>query len=327
MVYVAAIDLGATWIRATVVEETAVVVGSDERRTPHGVGGQALGDAVLTAVRHACDDAGVKPVWLAAVGVGSVGPVDAEAGLVVDPPNLPGVDSVPLVDLLRDLTDLDRDAVAFENDCIAGLRGELAAGAPENTAYVTLSSGVGGGASVDGHVLRGRAGNAAELGHLTVAPDSDLPCGCGGTGHWESVCGGANIPAYARHVHDDEDTALPLDDDDFSAADVFDAPDDPLAARVLADVGRCNALGIAAAVHAYDPELVVLGGAIATNNPELVLEPVRDRLPDLVVGDAPAVRVTHLDNPVLHGAAAAALDRLPENPEDGDATDATRPEG
>jgi glucokinase len=104
-------------------------------------------------------------------------------------------------------------------------------------------------------------------------------------------------------------TALPVFDDGFDAATVYDAAGtDPLADRVLERLGEWNAIGVADLVHSFAPDLVAVGGAVALNNPDAVLDPIRRRLPDRVYVDVPRVELTALgDEVVLKGALASAL--------------------
>jgi glucokinase len=100
------------------------------------------------------------------------------------------------------------------NDCAAAVLGERHFGAGkglENLAYVTLSTGLGGGAIVDGHLLIGKDGNAVEVGHITIDPGSSLICGCGSPGHWEAYSSGSNIPNFVKHSLRDDDKSLLLE--------------------------------------------------------------------------------------------------------------------
>lgn len=307
----AGVDLGATNLRAAVADAEGSILGEARRSTPRGPDGRAVTDAVVATLEGACRDAGVGPAELSAVGVASIGPLDRTAGAVVDPPNLP--DGVERVDLTAPVAELvGSGRVSLHNDAVAGVLGERQFGdAPDNAVYLTISSGVGAGACVDGHVLAGRNGNAAEMGHLTVDPGGLMPCGCGGAGHWEAYCGGRNLPAYAARLRETEglETSLPLQDGDIDAADVFAAAgDDPLADVVVERVARWNALGVAALVHAYDPAVVAVGGAVALENERLVVDPIRERVEAHLAVPAPTIRPTTLgESAVVRGAIAGAM--------------------
>jgi glucokinase len=320
----AGVDLGATNVRAVVAEmrtndvlgaDGPVVVGRARRSTPQGPTGDAVTEGVLNCLRDACSNAGVEPTDLEAVGIGSIGPLDRDAGAAVAPPNLSGeVGRVPLVDPIADLTGLSpTDRVVLHNDTVAAITGEreLVADTPENAVYLTISSGIGAGVCVDGQVLSGWKGNAGEIGHVTVDSDGRLTCGCGKDGHWEGYCSGENLPGFARLLHEEDlvATALPLQDDDFDAVDLFaHAPEDAFAARVVDRVADLNALGVATIAHAYAPELVSIGGSVALENESLVIDAIRDRIDEHVITNVPEIRPTPLgEDVVVKGALASAM--------------------
>jgi glucokinase len=304
----AAVDLGASNIKAVVGDEDGTLVSRARRRTPTGPDGDAVADAMVAATREVLADADVDPHEVVRCGVGSIGPLDKAAGELGRSANLgPNVDRVPLADPLSDLLDAD---VTVVNDANAGAIGErfYADRSPDDMAYLTISSGIGAGVAVDGNVLSGWDGNAAEVGHFTVEVDG-LECGCGAAGHWEAYCSGENVPRHARHVHETEGVPTDLPLEEIDAKDVFEAADsDPLAERTVERMQAFNAAGIADLVHAYAPLVVYVGGAVARNNPEQVVEPVRERLPELVMTNVPELRLTSLgDEAVVRGALAAAI--------------------
>jgi glucokinase len=307
MAVYAGVDLGATKIRAAVGDADGTILGEDRRPTPTNTTGQAVTDTILASLRAACDAAGAAPTELQAVGVGSLGPLDTDRGVVVDPPNVAGVEEIALRDPLS--AAIGEGIVRVQNDAIAGVVAERAYGedTPDNVVYLTISSGIGAGVCVDGRVLQGWRGNAGEVGHLTLDPDGEMTCGCGGAGHWEAYCSGENIPRYARHLHETGEYETDLALDSLTAADVFAARDDELAAAVVDRVARWNTLGVANVVDAFAPEVVAVGGAVALNNPERVLDPVRNRLADHIVGSVPDLRTTTLGAAVVVRGALASV--------------------
>ncbi|GAI94384.1 unnamed protein product, partial [marine sediment metagenome] len=186
----AAVDIGATNVRVASGDVEGltekVVERTDRENGPKGVSAQ-----IIRLVRS------LEIEELAAIGVGSIGPIDIGTGSIVNTPNFPFKE----IPVLEPLTFEFHVPVRMLNDCAAAVLGEKMYGAGKglrNLVYVTLSTGLGGGAIVDGHVLIGKDGNAVEVGHLTIDPDSPLVCGCGCRGHWEAYSSGRNIPKYAR---------------------------------------------------------------------------------------------------------------------------------
>jgi len=308
----AGVDLGASHIRAVVGDETGTPVATHREETPRGPNGIAVTEAVLTALREACAAAGVVPTDIVAAGIGSIGPLDLAEGVVENPANLPDtIDRIPLVGPVQNL--VGTDSVYLHNDANAGVIGErfYSDRNPDDMVYLTISSGVGAGVAVDGNILSGWDGNAGEVGHLTIDPHEFMTCGCGHDGHWEAYCSGENIPKYATALHreDPVETALPIDEEGFDAADVFDyAGEDGFASHVLDQISHWNAIGVANIVHAYAPLVIYVGGAVALNNPDQVLDPIRNRLDEMVMSNIPDIQLTTLgDDVVVRGALASAL--------------------
>ena len=309
--YCLGVDVGATNVRAVVADADGEIRGSDGRPVPPDpLTGLPVTEAILDCLRAACAAADTSPGTIAAVGVAAAGRLDPTEG-IVEPTNIP-VDTVPLTGPIANLVDTDR--IHLHKDVAAGVIGERyhAERNPDDMVYLTISSGIGAGVAVDGSVLRGWDSNAGEAGHLTVDPDGRRTCGCGHDGHWEAYCSGVNIPDYARLLWNDADrpaTALPIDDEAFDAVDVFaNAREDDFAGRVVEKLAEWNAMGVANVVHAYAPLVVSIGGAVALNNEALVVDPIRERLGDLVMTNVPEVRLTALgDDVVVRGALASAL--------------------
>ena len=306
------VDLGATNVRAVAAGGDGTILGAADGDTPRSPTGIGVTEAVLGVVREACAEAGIDPESVTAAGIGSIGPLDLAEGAVENPANLPDtIDRIPLVGPLSVL--LDTDQVYLHNDTNAGVIGErfYSERNPDDMVYLTISSGIGAGVCVDGHVLTGWDGNAGEVGHMTVDPQGRLTCGCGHDGHWEGYCSGNHIPRYAAYLHDADpiETALPMDDPSFSAADVFEHDgSDEFATHVVDQLAHWNAMGVANIVHAYAPLVVYVGGAVALNNPERILNPIRERMAGMVMSNVPEIRLTTLgDEAVVKGALASAM--------------------
>ncbi|MGH2478248.1 MAG: ROK family protein, partial [Ktedonobacteraceae bacterium] len=161
------IDLGGTQIRAAVLRgahilaRAATLTGENptpERVFPH----------IFTTVQQVLDEAGVELDAITGVGVASPGPLDNRTGTIYAPPNLPAWTGVPLRDTLREQY---HKPVFVENDANAAALGEYLFGAGQgwhNMVYLTVSTGIGGGVIIDGRLLEGTNGSAAELGHMTI---------------------------------------------------------------------------------------------------------------------------------------------------------------
>ncbi|MCE4613904.1 MAG: ROK family protein, partial [Desulfurococcales archaeon] len=183
------VDIGATNTRLAIGwEEEKQPVLSDvvQMRTPSS--GEALVNLIVEYAKEK------KNFSIASIA--SIGPLDLRKGWILETPNKE-IGPYPIVEALQDKLGAP---VILLNDCQAAVWGEYVYGnykGIQNMVYITLSSGVGAGAIVDGHLLIGKSGNAHEVGHFIVNFNGKVRCGCGGLGHWEAYVGGKNIPRNA----------------------------------------------------------------------------------------------------------------------------------
>jgi len=306
-----AVDIGATNIRVATGDETGLGMKLAEA-TDRVSGPEGVSEQIVRMARQL----GLTEVE--AVGIGSIGPIDLAKGRIVNTPNYP-FKEIPVTGPLREEFNAP---VRLLNDCTAAVLGEHTFGAGkgvENLVYVTLSTGLGGGAMVDGHLLIGKDGNAVEVGHLTIDPDSPLTCGCGSRGHWEAYSSGSGIPNFVRmHLQSEDRDSLIIelaggDEDAITSENLFEAAKrgDASALRIVSELGRVNAIGFADIVNVYDPELITIGGSIALMNPELILEPVRENIDRHLINRKPKIMLTPLGgDAVLFGALALALESM-----------------
>ena len=200
---VACVDIGGTKVAVTLASQRGFATRFSEPTANTG-GNDALAVQVLRMIEGACQDAGVSPDRLDAVGVASAGPFVRRDGLIeLASPNLCGGLAGPARGLPNDwrtavlerpLRQHYRD-VRVANDCVAALIAERRWGALQgidHCAYVTWSTGIGAGLCVDGRVLGGRNGNAGHAGHSFVNDDAS-PCGCGNLGDVEAQVAGSAI--------------------------------------------------------------------------------------------------------------------------------------
>lgn len=314
MSYHLGLDIGATNTRCRVVDDKHHPVEHYSQATPQQTTAEDLAESIGSAVDTTLSASDLNPSDIDTVGVASFGPLDTEAGTITETPNITSdLNDVPVLETVAQRFP-DNVPLTLLNDAVAGVVTEYELGGDdENVVYLTLSSGIGAGVVVDSALLKGREGNAAEVGHFTLQPDSKRRCGCGAVGHWEAFASGKNIPDYAQEIANQEDvsTTLPLANQDFSAELVFEKyGDDDLATEVINRVGKWNTIGIANIVHAFAPDRIAVGGALALNNPALVLEPVIRSLENYLMIDAPMIHLTNFgEDVVITGAIQYAMAR------------------
>ena len=308
------VDVGGTNIRVALGDERGRIIARISERTEKHRGPEGISRQIARNIRSLIERIGGKKIE--GIGIGSAGPLDLKRGGLMKPTNIP-YDFVPLVEPLREEFDLP---VYLLNDCSAAVVGERFFGAGkehENLAYITLSTGIGGGIYVDGHLLIGKDGNATEIGHFTIDCEGRLLCGCGKRGHWEAYCSGNGIPNYVRLLLSEEDPDEVKDSllmrkingnlNLLTAKILYDCAKagDSLSLKFTDRIGVLNAIGFACVIDAYDPSLITVGGSIALRNESLVLSPIRKYVGEHARNRVPEIRITPLgDDVVLYGAIA-----------------------
>ena len=312
---VLALDIGGTKLAAGLVDAAGRVRSYLAAPTPPGPDpGPAL-ELLFALGRKAVVEAGADWPEVAAVGIGCGGPLDAGRGVVLAPPHLPGWRDVPVTELAE--REFGRPA-ALDNDGTAAAEAEHRYGAGVGTrqmVYLTLSTGVGGGAVLDGRVYRGATGNGTELGHVVVDRHGRACHGCGGRGCLEAYVSGTSIAARARESLEAGSSLAGLES--VTAADVaaHAAAGDPHAARVWRQTVEALGTGLTSIVNVLEPELIVLGGGV-TRSGEALIGPAREAV--RVAAMTPGGRAVRVERSALGdrvgvvGAAAVAQRALAE---------------
>ncbi|MFL5778642.1 MAG: ROK family protein [Chloroflexota bacterium] len=306
-------DIGGTKLAAGVVATDGSVLSWRTIPTDLRLGPDGVLDCLADLCRAAVADAGLTIDGLAALGIGCGGPLDPDTGIVHSPPNLPGWDETPVRDRLASA--LGGLPAVIENDATAAALAEWRYGAGRGTtdmAYITISTGIGGGVIAGGRLLRGAGGNAAEVGHLSIRFDG-WPCVCGRRGCPEAFASGTNIARRASEaLANGESSSLREPVTAKSVAEAA-AAGDPLAGRVWDETTEVLGELVASVLDAFDPEVVVLGGGV-TNAGEQLLGPVREQALRLAL--APSARAARIERAALGdrlgvvAAAGVAIERL-----------------
>lgn len=257
-IILAALDIGGSKMAASIANENgplARVVQATVKTGP----ADAIGQQALRLIAAAYAEANIKPDSISRVGVSSCGPFAHEQqalGLVS--PNLcgglTGSDDIPndwtFIPLESVLRSQFADVV-IDNDCVAALTAERCFGAAQeepNSVYVTWSTGIGFGLCVDGHILRGKHGNAGHAGHMVLDETSDAVCGCGNRGDLEALVSGRNLQKrYGR-----------------TTAEIFAAAvsGDTISMGIVQEAARWLGRGLYNLTTALDTRCFLMGGSV-----------------------------------------------------------------
>jgi glucokinase len=223
-----------------------------------------------------------------AIGICAPGPLNPKTGVVMNPPNLPGWQNVPLAKLVSNKFGLP---CCLENDANAAGLAEALYGAARGRSsvfYVTLSTGIGAGIIFDGRIYHGRNGAAAEGGHVSIDYRSPAICNCGVPGCIEALASGSALAARGLDPRTLSDCEL-----------------DELATMIGAWLGGVVSL--------LDPDIIVIGGGLSQIGKPLfarLRRIVPQRTINQFAAETPIVPAKLAENVGVLGAAAVILSKL-----------------
>lgn len=274
------IDIGGTRIKAGRVDARGNLRAKKAVETPTDL--EKFRAAIASLLQELIAD-GDPPVG---VGVGCKGVIDTETTEVkICPGTFSFLEGIRLSDLIRPLFE-QHIPVYADNDARVALAGEVVWGAARGRKHVvmlTLGTGVGGAVLVEGKILRGAGGAAGLLGHVTIAPGGRF-CSCGNRGCLETVFSASAIEAEALHAvyRGCESSLTERFKDDYAGLNckaVFDAAaeGDAVARAIRDEAIETLGAAVAGLLHAFDPEILIVGGQITEAGPVL-LDRLRDEL-------------------------------------------------
>ncbi len=288
--YHACVDIGGTKVAVSLADAQSAATRTLHARIAEPTAKEGNNDALVQQIIRLLDASlaqqGVQRSQIASVGISSCGPFIVNQGMVeLAAPNICGGLAGKARGLPNDWhTALLQAPIAamypnvrVENDCIGALEAERRWGALQgvsNCAYVTWSTGIGMGLCVDGHVLRGKNGNAGHAGHMFVSDNNDALCGCGNVGDLEGLVAGN---AIARRFGQEAATL-------FVAARAGNTPAIGQIDALCRDMGRA----LYNLIVTLDLQRISLGGSVFWHNQDIILpllrKEIEGKLPSLTSG-------------------------------------------
>ena len=295
------VDIGGTKIAVGAVDAAGGVHARRTVATDAEAGFDAGLERLTRAIDETLAEAGIDVAALAGIGLGCPGPFDEATGRIENFYTLPGWEGNDIVSPLVARFDTP---VQLVNDADAALLGEALAGAARGARValmLTIGTGLGGAALIDGAILRGAAREHPEIGHLIVDP-AGPECYCGSRGCLESLAAGPALArAGAEFGYADAEAV-------FAAAE---AGAEPARAIVVRSTDAMET-AIWSLVHTLLPEVILIGGGIGERHFALYREAAERAIARAVLAPAGAIRAVKaaLGNDAgMVGAAALMLDR------------------
>lgn len=327
------IDIGATRLRVGLGYRNGEIFNKVEFSTrlvieENPTSKYVIADKLINVIESLLKRHNFSKNDLLGIGIGSIGPINLRSGIICKSPNLPYKQDY---EIIKPLKEYFNTKVIMLNDCVAAVWGEKIFGIGKkysNIVYVTFSTGIGGGVIVNNNLLLGKDGNAHEIGHVVVdTSENALICGCGGKGHWEAYCSGINIPKFIRKyiverrlIHEFSQSLLgklsKYDLNNITTEQFFKAINqgDSLSYRIFTEFSKFNAAGFATITHYYDPEIIIIGGAVALRNRSIFLKETLNYLDQFIMKGIrkPIITYTELGEDIVLKGALALIASTPK---------------
>jgi glucokinase len=276
--YYIGMDIGGTKTAVLLVTEKAQFLDRQEFPTSKGKDGWRQ---TVYQLKDICKNF-IARQKIEAIGISCGGPLDSQKGYILSPPNLPGWDDIPIVEIFLEAFEVP---VYLQNDANAGALAEWIYGAgrgTKNMIFLTFGTGLGAGLILNGRLYSGTNDLAGETGHIRLAEAG--PIGFHKPGSFEGFCSG---PGFSQMMSsellslsdqsDRETVSIKYKDPgDITGKDVVEwaQKGDPLAMKVIEKSGSYLGKGLAILIDILNPELIVIGG-MGVRLGELLLSPAR----------------------------------------------------
>lgn len=273
------IDLGGMSIKAGIVDDSFKIIHS--ATAPTGADrpdDQIVRDMALLCIR-VCEEAGYDiNKDIGSIGIGSPGTCDSKNGILTFSPNI-NFRNTPMRDIMHKYVNVP---VYIGNDANVAALGEYKVldEDVENFIAVTLGTGVGGGIIINRKIYEGKSGAAGEIGHIRVR-NNGVKCGCGRYGCWETE---ASVSGLIRKTKEKmvicpdslmHEEAAKEGEVSGKTAFIAAKKGDKAAKEVVDEYIDSVGQGICDMINIFQPEILVVGGAISKEG-DYLLNPVRE---------------------------------------------------
>ncbi len=320
--YYIGLDLGGTKILTGLSDKNGEILARSRRGTEADLGEEKIITNMIETVEDVLNQTGLNAEDIRTLGIGSPGPLDSQKGVIIENSNLPWK-NVPIKAKMEEALNIK---TILKNDANAAALGEKWFGVGrevDNMVYLTISTGIGGGAVINKELFTGVNDNACELGHTVIDPDGPL-CGCGNHGCLESFASGTAIGRMAREAAEAGKSReiLELADniiDDIDAVICAQAAynGDSTAQEIFDRAAFYLGIGLGNFVNIFNTEMIVLGGGVMKAS-DLFLDKAIKKMEEIALPgplEIVEVRESELGSDIgLMGAVAVAMeDRLIAN--------------
>lgn len=309
------IDIGGTNIKCVLTDETGKVLNSGD--TPTSEKAKEIDKSIIALIEKLSSEAKIDKNGIKAIGIGAAGSIDRKKGMVVTSPNILCWKKYPLAANIEKLSGIK---TFLENDATVACAGywwESQDTKMKTFIMVTLGTGIGGGAVIDGRLFTGQNGSSMEIGHMSIETDGK-ECTCGNRGCFERYASATALVEYAEsNLKKYKQSTLHsrIKSEVLNAKMIYEeaVKKDELSVKSFEYVSNYLGTGIVNIINIFNPEAVILGGGLSKAHKILIpaikkivaergYKGMKENVKFLAVKDQAII-------PAL-GAAKTAMDRL-----------------
>jgi len=327
--YIGGCDIGGTWVRVALtnidLEKENFFIKREKTIKKNK---NSISNQVCTILEDLLNKEGLDRNALLGIGLASAGPLDIREGTVFNNANL-GFREIPLREPIQN--EFPDIPLYLINDCNAAVLGvhffEAEEIEKENLVYITMSTGIGGGVICNGLLLLGKDGNAAEIGHAKVVPNSRYQCNCGAYGCWEAYSSGTAVKKRALDFLNQDklngEVLLKLVNgkkSKITAKEIFEAArkGDELSIKLVNDCVFYSKIGLGLINNFYDSQSIYFGGAMM-NDQDQIIPPLREAFENdaikFTINHPPKIKISQYRDQIgIRGALALVKYKLEDNP-------------
>jgi len=309
------IDIGGTGIKGVLTDKNGKIICSGDTPTPES--SKKIDKSIIALIDNLISESKTDKNRIEAIGIGAAGSIDRRKGIVISSPNILCWKKNPLAANIEKISGIK---TFLENDgtvACAGFWWENEGKNFKTFIMVTLGTGIGGGAVIDGKLFTGQNGSSLEIGHMTVDVNGKK-CTCGNRGCLEQYGSATALVKYTNlnlKKYKNSSIHKRLEKEKLTAKIIYEEAEkkDELAVKSFEYISFYLGAGIANLINIFNPEAIVLGGGLSKSSKiiipyikkivnERAMTGMKERVKILAVKDQAII-------PAL-GAAKTAMDRL-----------------
>jgi len=275
------VDIGGTSIKVGIVDSNYNLAADVSCKTALPRSAESVCDDIIILISKAMKKANITLSKIKNIGIGCPGTINTGLGIVEYANNL-GWNKFPLKKYIEDKFE-GKFPVLIANDADAAAIGEFFAGSAkgaDSAVVITLGTGVGSGAIINGKLVTGQYYGGGEIGH-TVIEYNGRPCNCGRKGCMENYVSATALITLTKEEMQRSPDSLMWQIagglDEVNGKTPFDAKNqgDEAGSRVVESYIGYLACAIANVVNIFQPEIISIGGGVCNQGDNLLL-PLRE---------------------------------------------------